>query len=232
MLREGAVGSAKAEDAGVAFRLHNEGMFGVGRPAAVRHVAYPGAGTVLGRGVPLDDRMLLVPRFAGDRVNRGPVVDDASVDRPVPGPVRVEANAGRILQSPALGQVAILGVVAIKPVTGGRGAVVPQLGEVLDLLAGLDNRIAVSILQVHQSPAAGLPGDLLGVGQPIAVVPGEVYYRIREGPALAGVQVPHLAHNLVDDPHIFFGITERVHGLVTPLHPTTRIGHAPLSLHE
>src|SRR4029079_14785140 len=94
------------------------------------------------RGVPLDAGACRIPRLAVE-VRGGPVVHDASVERPAPGPAGVEAHAGGIVLSRILDPVSPLRQIAglrvgpgVDPVAGGRRPIVLQLAEGVEALTG------------------------------------------------------------------------------------------------
>src|SRR5438128_9821876 len=104
----------------------------------VRHViADPAAGC----GVPPDLPPGFVPRLAVP-VARSAVVEDATVRRPRPRPVWIDAEARRILRPAARHLIAGFGpTAAVDPVAAQRTAVVPQERKSGQLLAGL-NRLS------------------------------------------------------------------------------------------
>src|SRR5439155_21889195 len=92
--------------------------------------------------VPLDAGTLRVPWLAVE-VGRRAVVHDAAVERPAPGPLRIEAHARRVVllrvgdAVPPLAEVPILGVAAgVDPVPGGRRAIGLEVREGRHLLPG------------------------------------------------------------------------------------------------
>ena len=199
---------------------HDEGQLLARRVAAVRHVAYP----FLVRGIPADDDALGVERLACHG-GGGPVVEDTAVHGPGPGPVGEHAQAlGMGIDVVAPGHhVAVLVVAAGVDPTGAAGRSVGlELGEVLDLVAGRHDHVAVFVLDVDERPAVDLFGDLVRIHFAVAVVPGQLEDRIGVGARLVGVELSQAQHDLVDDPGVGLGLAGRLNGLVTPLAPNDR----------
>ena len=120
VLRERSVSTARSEHVSKAFGFHDEGVFGLrvqlavggkhGRPATIRHIAYP---FFAGPG---DHRMPWIPWFAVT-IHRSTVVNNSPVYRPAPRPLGVQADTGLINVVAASGHVAFLGIaLTIEPV--------------------------------------------------------------------------------------------------------------------
>ena len=221
-----------AEQLAVAFLVHDEGIpalaRGQRRPAAVGHVADPFG------SVPADDGLGRVPGLAV-QVHRSPVVQDAAVDGPAPGVVRVQADVGLLRR---LGPVASLGFVdllaefflgvaaGVQPVQAESGAVVAQGSEARDLLPllvflALDHG-------VFGEPAVALLSDAFRVKDL-----GEVHLqqRIRIGAAFLDVQFLDLvgdSHGHGAQGHAF---TLGLGGLVVPQLPAAGVGDAAFFFH-
>ena len=197
VLRERPVGErVVAEDVRDAVLLHDERQPPVGvdlpvrglqrRVAAVDDVPGPleqrrAGGRVLllllGLRVdvrhPLEQRALRVPGLA-ELVDRGAVVDDAPVDRPAPGPVRVEAEAGGVGLVVAVGHlVAGLRVERLAVLVLLRRAVGAAVdpGAAGGRPVGLERRERGDELPLLEAArdGLGLRVDELLVGEPVAV---------------------------------------------------------------
>src|SRR5262249_22212834 len=112
--------------------------------------------------VPLDARPLGVPRLAG-RVGRRAVVHDAPVERPAPGPVGVEAEAGRVVALRVPDAVAPLGEVRGRTALSGRRGLV-RVAAGVDPVTGCGRAVVLQVGEGGQPLAAGqvTAVDLLG----------------------------------------------------------------------
>src|SRR6185436_6124360 len=121
--------------------------------------------------------------------------------RPRPGPVGINAEAGRVLGPPARELRAGLGPApAVEPVAARGGAVVLEPGEAGELLARLDLLPGLRVFEVGQRLAVDLLGDLGERRmQRIGVGPGEVQDGIWELPAFLLIKLPYLEEDLRDD---------------------------------
>src|SRR5690606_18808335 len=144
-----------------------------------------------GFAVPLDQRARRVEWLSG-RVAGGAVVEHAPVRRPGPGPVQRLADAGRVRIVPPRHHVpALRPRAAVDPATAGRAAVVTQLGEAVELLAGLADRPGgiLGMREIGEGLAVVLLGELLRCrALRIRVGPRKVDDRVRERTALALVE--------------------------------------------
>ena len=91
VLRKWPFREIRRVELGDTLRQHDEGAerLGTGVGLIVGNVAGPAGAT------PAQRRSRRVPRFAG-RIRRSTVIKDASIGRPVPGPVRIKAQSSRI----------------------------------------------------------------------------------------------------------------------------------------
>ena len=228
VLGQGAVVAARAEDLAHAVGGHDERILalrgiGHGRPGTVRHIAHPLA------VLPGDDRLVgLVGLAVG--IDRGPVVQDAAVDRPGPGPARIKPDGGlhgRLGLVPPGGHVLVGVGAAIHPGARTGGAVGLQQGEARHGVAGFERLVRVADLEglFRQEGAVDALGHLVGIeGVVGGHVPVQVLDRIGEGAAFLGVQGPDLFVELVDDVAVGLGVAGRGLGGVAPLHPAARVG--------
>src|SRR6266403_1685644 len=140
MLGQRSLGQAgRCEHTGHALSRHDEGPdFLVGR--CIRpHVGH--VGTAPGLAVPGDQPASWIPGFAG-WIRRGAVVQDPAIRRPGPRPVQRLADAVRVGVVAPGHLVARLGPrTRVDPAAACRGAVVAQLAESGQQLAGLDQSL-------------------------------------------------------------------------------------------
>ena len=210
------------EQAAEAFRLHDEGADPRGwrrRRRVVGHVDADPLGAV-----PFDDRLGRIPRLAA-QIRAGPVVENAPVRRPRPGPARRDALLARVARVAARHLVALLGVAAREDPAAGRGrTVIAQLREAVELLPGLEGRLAGGVLEVGQRPAVHLLGELLGIGiDRIDVVPGEVQERIGKRAAVLAIHFAQAMEEPSHDPDVGLRFARRRRRLPVPLQPARRI---------
>src|SRR5262249_48045012 len=149
------------EETAGALAVHDErqpggGVGGVHGGRVVGHVAHPAG------AVPLDARPLGIPRLAG-RVGRGAVVHDATVERPAPGPVGVQPQAGRVVALRVPDAVTPLGEVCGRAALGGRRRLVGVAARV-DPVTGCGRSVVLQVGEGGQPLAAGqvTAVDLLG----------------------------------------------------------------------
>ena len=219
VLRERTIAHRVREEPTDAFAVHDErqprrGILRVHRRRVVGHVALPA------RAVPLDAGALRVPWLAVE-VGRRAVVHDAAVERPAPGPLRIEAHARRVVllrvgdAVPPLAEVPILGVAAgVDPVPGGRRAI------------GLEVREGRHLLPGRQVLAVNLLRDLVELGLlRILVVERERHDRLGELSVLLLVERLHAVVDVGQRPVVVARLALRRYDLLLPLHP-------PAAVHE
>ncbi len=210
-----SVRHALREKAGNTFRGHNEGVLtsvgGYGRIVTINHIAIPPPRASLSR-VPLNDRMLLVPRLA-IKVNRGTIVNNAAIDGPAPRPLGVKPNiklvGGQVAASCHIAIFSVTG--AVNPVTAGGGAVVLQRAKTGQEFAS-SKVIAVDVFSYF-----------VRVGW-VTIVPSHFDYRVSIGSTLLGIEFFEFKHQLVHHPEVILSLAGSFRRFVTPLHPATAIG--------
>ena len=121
----------------------------------------------------------------------------------------------------------------MQPVAAHRGAVVHDLREVVELLAGRLHQLAVLILDVDEGLAVDVLEHLVEIGiDRIGIVPGHARDLLGEGATLLAVQIAHGEEHAADDLLVGLRLARRIDRLPLPLHPARGVGERPVLLAE
>ena len=232
MLREWSLDHLVAgKQAPDALGVHDERTYPIGRlrrRRIVRHIdADPSC------AVPFDERLVRIPWTSG-KIGTGAIVENPPVRRPRPGPVRRNALLARVRRVTACHLVALLGIASREdPAAGCCCAVVAQLGEAIQQLAGTQGDPAGFILEVHQCPTVHVLRQFLriGVGR-VGVVPGQVQDRVGECAAILAIHLAHPMENSRHDPDVALRFARWIGRLPMPLQPARRIDQRTVFLGE
>ena len=186
--------------------------------------------------VPDDARPLGVPGLAF-RVGGRAVVHDAAVGGPGEGPVVEHAEARRIGGRPALGVVAGLGVDArVEPVAAHRRAVVLELTEAVELLAGGAKHLGLVLRDpgCRRAPCRSSPsGPRRGRARRDSCRSTTTFSTCSgSAPPSFCVEVAHREEDARQDLLVGTRLAGRIEGLPLPLQPAGRVGEGPVLLGE
>ena len=148
----------------------------------------------------------------------------------------VHAEAVRIGVVAPLRQVAGFGVAAgVQPVAAHRAAVVLQLAEARQLLAGLADDLGriLGVLDVRERAAVDLLENFAEVGiDRVGVRPGDVEHRLRQRAALLAVEIADGEEDARENLLVGPGLARWIDRLPLPLQPARRVGEGAVLLGE
>ncbi len=219
------------EQAPDAFGIHDERTDSIGRFRGRRIVWHVDAGPAC--AIPLDHRLGLVPGFSG-QVRTSAVVEDSPICRPGPGPVGRDTLLARVRGVAPRHLVTLLRKAAGKdPAAGCGGAVIAQLRECVEQLAGAQRYGTRIVPDVGQGPAVHVLGELLRIGvRRIGIVPGQIQDRVGKRAALRAVHFTHAMEYSGYNPDIRLGLARWLSGLPVPLQPAGRVDQRAVLLGE
>src|SRR5690606_17584555 len=167
-------------------------------------------------------------------VGGGAVVENAAVRRPGKGPVLVLLHVVRVAIVAPRHHVALLGPgTAEDPAARSGTAVILQLAEGRQLLAGASHQVAVGIGDFADRVTVELLGQLLGRGLVGHLVgPVQVEDRVGEDAAFGAIQLAQTGMQAGHDPDVGARLSGAVSSLPVPLQPAGTVDQRAVFLGE